>query len=245
MYKPQLADRVRESLYPIPLQGVQQRLEYSFPGLLPLHVNEIDNNDATHISQSYLVGDLLHGFKVGTQYGILQPPLPQILPRVDIDDGQCLRIIKYYVATRFQPDFLVRKLGDLYLDPVKLEYILFLVKIFNLAPFFREIFLQKLVDLFIQKDIVGYDPLQIMRVKIPYHPVDELQVLMQYCRRPYLLCLLLDALPHTTEKIEISPELILLFPFACGPRDQPEPFRANVLQYGRQPLPFTFVFDPP
>ena len=67
------------------------------------HIDEVDGNDAAHVAQAYLAGDLARGQKVGLKDGALQVVFARELARVDVDDRHRLRPVEDEVRAVFEP----------------------------------------------------------------------------------------------------------------------------------------------
>ena len=69
--------------------------------LFILHINKVNNNNPSQISEPYLIGNLFDSFKVGFQDCILQVSLTHILTGIDINGCKGFGLINDNVSSGF------------------------------------------------------------------------------------------------------------------------------------------------
>src|SRR5438045_1870622 len=90
--------------------------------ILPdLHVDEVDDDDAADVAQSQLARDDLCGFEIVAEDRLLEIRYSDVLPGVDVDDGQSLRALDDDRPARRRPHFAVERLVPLPVDVELLE----------------------------------------------------------------------------------------------------------------------------
>ena len=69
-----------------------------------IHVDEVDHDQPDHVAQAQLARDLVRGFAVGVERGLLDIMLARRAARVDVDRDQSLGRIDYQITARFELD---------------------------------------------------------------------------------------------------------------------------------------------
>ena len=99
------------------LKGLYHFLSVS----LVSHINEVDDNNATYVSQSQLPCNFLCPFKVGLIHRIFKVLAPYKLACVDVNDGEGFRFVNDEIATAFQVDLSFKQFVDLSVNAVVAE----------------------------------------------------------------------------------------------------------------------------
>ena len=86
-----------------------------------LHVDEVDDDQASHVAQPQLARDFGRGFEVGGERGLLDILLAGRTARVDVDRNQGLGRVDDEITARFQLDDRLVHRAQLVLDAVALE----------------------------------------------------------------------------------------------------------------------------
>ena len=81
-----------------------KRLQHLIAVLLCLHVDHVDDDDATHVSQTNLPCNFLTCLQIQVEYGVLKLTVARIFRRVDINDGHCLAGVNNKCSAAVQPD---------------------------------------------------------------------------------------------------------------------------------------------
>ncbi len=86
-----------------------------------LHVDEVDDDEAGHVAQAQLAGDLVRGLEVGRGRGLLDVVLAGGAARVDVDRDQRLGRVDDQIAARLELHDRLVHCRQLILDPEALE----------------------------------------------------------------------------------------------------------------------------
>ncbi len=99
----------------------RERLEDLVAVLGPLHVDEVDDDDAAQVAQPDLAHDLAGRLEVDLEHRLLEVALAHVLAGVDVDGHQGLGVVDDDVAAGLEPDPPPERLLDLLLDAGGLE----------------------------------------------------------------------------------------------------------------------------
>ena len=85
----------------VPQAFLQPPFDRAVVALL-VHVDEVDDDQPGEIAQTQLPGDLLGGFEIGLERGVLDVVLARGATRIDVDRDQRFRLIEHDIAARTQ-----------------------------------------------------------------------------------------------------------------------------------------------
>ena len=183
-----------------------QLLNDLVPVLLGIHVDEVHDDDATHVTQPELSGDLTSRIEVGLENGLLRVLLPLAgkTPRVDVDGHQSLGLLDDHMPPGLQLDPRLEDLLDLLVDTV-------LVEEWHRAPVevhpvheIRINALHVLDDLVVDRFVVDSKCVELVAEQVPDHPADQLGLAMDHSGGLGWPRLALDLLPKGVETLEFG-----------------------------------------
>src|SRR5437899_9614988 len=103
-------------------QSFFQRLHDLLTVAALVHINKVDNDDATQVAQPNLPHDLFDGINVGFHNGVFQPRrLANELARINVDGNQRFRLIDDDIAAALQPYFRLESFINLFGQPELLK----------------------------------------------------------------------------------------------------------------------------
>ncbi len=82
----------------IGIQSCLERLEDLTLMVSFIHVDEVNNADATQIAQPQLSGDRHRGLQVGAEYRFLEVAVSDITADINIDGRHCFCLIEYHIT---------------------------------------------------------------------------------------------------------------------------------------------------
>src|SRR5690242_15510023 len=109
-------------LCPVAGKRALEWAQHRAPVGLITHVDEVDDDDATEITQPQLPRNTHRRLEVGAEDGLLEVAVADVGPGVDIDSRHRLGLVDHQVAAGFERHLAIERLGDLLLDPAQIEY---------------------------------------------------------------------------------------------------------------------------
>ena len=85
--------------------------------LVRVHIDKVNDDQATDISQAELAHDFVHGFEIGGEHRRCRIALADKPSGVDIDSHQSFGVVNDDIAARFQPDFALQGAFDSFSTP--------------------------------------------------------------------------------------------------------------------------------
>ena len=185
-----------------------------------LHVDEVDHDEAGHVTQPQLAGDFPGGFKIGVKRGRLDPVLLGGAARVDVDRHQRLGRVDDQVAAGLQLHHRIIHRAQLIFGAIALEQ---RDRIgIGLHPprvtghqHFHEGFGRLVAILALDDDFLDF-----LVVDVPDRALDEVTVRMDQRRRRRGEGLFADLVPDAGEIVEVTLDLGLGAAHASGAHDQ-------------------------
>ncbi len=101
------------------------------------HIDEIDNDYATHVSQPNLSRDFSRRFEIDFQDCFFLVVSSHIASTVHIDCEECLGLVQYQVTAASEPGSPLRSLLDFLLNPKGVEDRRFVAVVFDFLPQMR------------------------------------------------------------------------------------------------------------
>lgn len=92
------------------------------------HVDEVDDDNAAHVSEAELSADFVGGFDVGAEDGVREAGGPDLFSGVDVDGGEGFHLVDDEVAASFEPDLVFEEVVEVFFDFVVVEDGFFLVE---------------------------------------------------------------------------------------------------------------------
>ena len=89
--------------------------------LAALHVDEVADDEAAHVAQAHLAGDLVRRFHVRLQDGFIHVLAALVAARVHVDGDEGFGLVEDDVTAALEPDLAVEGIVDLALDTKLLE----------------------------------------------------------------------------------------------------------------------------
>ncbi len=221
LHETELGDLERAGPGPIAAQVALELVEDPLPVVLRLHVDEVHDDDPTHVPQPELAGHLLGGVEVGPEDRLLGVPLPlpRELPGVHVDGDERLGGLDDDVPAGGEPDLGLERLLDLLLDPVGVEERL--VAPVELDPVL-ELGLHRghvLDHLAVDVPIVDDEAVELVAEEVPDHAAGELGFPVHLGGRLVGVRPALDLPPRVPEALELPREDVPVQLLADGPDD--------------------------
>ena len=96
-------------------QSISESVEHLAPVFADLHVDEIDNDDAANVAQTELAGNLVRRFEIVVKDSGLEVRVgcADILPGVDVDDGERFGVFDDQRTAGTQPHLAIERLVQL------------------------------------------------------------------------------------------------------------------------------------
>ncbi|CRH93155.1 Uncharacterised protein [Chlamydia trachomatis] len=122
----------------ITTQALDQTAENQIAVGFEHHVNEVDDDDATDITQTQLTNDFFGSLKVVVRHGFFQRATgTNELTGVDVNDRHRFRTVNDERATRRQPDLAVHTLRQLLVNAVSSKHVIGAHPLFDAVRQFR------------------------------------------------------------------------------------------------------------
>src|SRR5215469_1786560 len=200
--------------------GVFERLHHFLPILALVHVDEVDNDDAAQIAQTYLADDFLHRFGVGLNDGVFQTiRAADVLAGVHVDRDQRFGLVDDNVAAGFQPDLRPQGFFELGRDVEGVEDGFRARVKLDAADQRRLEPLDETHYAFVHLFVVNPDGFELFGELIAQGSLNDVEVVMQQHGRGALFGLLPDVEPEVEEKIHVGGEVFLALAFAGRAND--------------------------
>jgi len=211
--RPVLLDRLAQPVFNLPLVPVGA------------HVDEVDHDQAAKIAQAQLAGDLLGGFDIGLECGLLDVRALGGAGGVDVDRDQRFGMVDDDHATAGQPDLALEGRFDLALDLIAAEQRHLVIVEFELLQVVGHHLLDELTSALVDIAVINEDFADIRAQVVAQGPDDDIALLVdQEGRRPGLRRLLHGA-PEIAQVVQIPLQLLGIAPDAGGAHDQAHALR--------------------
>src|SRR5882724_2336209 len=220
--EPELVERERLGRSLVLFKSLLQRGQNFFAVAALLHVDEVHDNDAAEVAQPNLPDNLLHGFEVSLDDGVLEPrgAFADELAGVDVDGHQRFGVVDDDVAAGLQPDLRAQSLVQLVLDAELFEDRRFLGVQLDLAHQLRLETADELDDLAVLLFAVNPDGSEIVADVIAEHALDEIEIAMEQGGRLALLATLLDFVPGLAEEVDVGANFVIGGAASSGAHDE-------------------------
>ena len=193
--------------------------------LLRLHVDEVDDDQAAHVAQAHLAGDLVRSLEVGVAGRRLDVRAAGAARGVDVDRHQRLGVIDHDAAARGQRH-LVRVRGlDLALDLVSREDRDVVVVELELAQVARHEALHVVLRLGEDLLLVDQDFTDVVGQVVAQRPQDRLALLVDQERGRAAVRCLRDRVPDVDQVVEVPLQFLGSAPDAGRAHDRAHPVR--------------------
>ena len=196
------------------------------------HIDEVDDDDATDVTQAQLADDLFGGLEVVTGHRLLERTAgTDELAGVDVDDGHRLGAVDDEGAARGEPHLAVHALGELLVDAVRVEDVL---RAHPLLDAIGELGAE-LVDVFLDGH-VGVAPLdnelrEVLIEDVAHDAHGKLGLAAQQRRGALRVgALLLDVFPLAGQASDVVSDLLLRRAFRGGAHDDARTRRNDSLE---------------
>ena len=225
--QPERRDLDDVGLRPISLELRAQGLLDGLPVLRVRHVDEVDDDDAADVAEAELPDDLLHGLEVVLHDRVLEaalralPARPDEPARVDVDDGERLRVVEDEVTARGEIDTPIECRANLGVDAGRLEERLLLAVPVDALDHVRRRLLQIADDASVRAVVVDAGPDEVACEEIPDDPERQLRLLVHEQRRRCVFRLRLDRLPEALQEDEIALDVLGRRALGCSADDDP------------------------
>ena len=215
--------------------GIEQCVVHLIAILLPLHIDEVDDDDPADPAQFHLIGHFFRGLQIVPENGLLLIALPHEPSGVDVDDGHRFGMVDHEMPAGLEPDLAAKGPRHLLLDAQMIEEAFVLIVEMDAGRLLRRKPLHEIPDRLILLARVDPEPIDFLPEEIAHDAETQTQVGMEQGRRPLLLALCQDVLPEHMQKIDVGPQLVFLDPFA---------YRADNVAAAWMPHPLHNVLEP-
>ena len=226
------------------LSSAFERGDQLGPVRLLLHVDEVDDEEPPEVAEADLPDDLLHGLEVRLQDGVLEPALPDELPRVDVDGDERLGLVDDDVPPRLEPDLRLQGVLDLGLDAVLLEKGRRLPVELHLLDELGLDLVEELDDALVLLVVVHEERREVLPEDVARGAEGEVEVAVEEGGRARPLRLLPDLLPELRQVASVGGELLGAPSLAGRPDDEAARPLLQARQNLLQPVPLLLVLDP-
>ena len=213
--------------------------------LRPLHVDEVDDDDAAQIAQADLAHHLHRGLEVDLEHGLLEVALPHVLSRVDVDGHQGFRVVDDDVAAGLEPHAPPQRLVDLLLDAGGLEDRRGLLPELDARGQLGHEGLREVQALLVGGGGVDEKLLHVRGEEIADHAEGQVHLLVEQGRRAGGFESALHLTPEPGEELDVGRDLLGLLPFGDGADDETAGGRGQRLDDVPEALPLGVVVDAP
>ena len=184
------------------------------------HVDEVDDDQAAHVADAQLAGDLDRGFEVGVERGFLDVAALGRLRRVDVDGGQRFGGVDHNGAARGQAHGAVERVLDLHLDLEAREQRHRVLVQLQLAQILRHHLLHELASVLVQLFLVDQDFADVVAQVIAQGADHQLRLLVDQERGRAALGRFGDGLPDLKQIVQVPLQLFRVAAEAGGADDQ-------------------------
>src|SRR5262249_19600675 len=225
-------------------EGLLERPEHLAPVLIPIHVDEVDDDDAPEIAEPDLPHDLVDRLEVDLQERLLEIALADVLAGVDVDGDERLRLVDDEVATGPEPDLPAEGLLELLLDAARLEHGLPPLVVVHPVSQGGNEGLRVLEAALVLLLGVDEDLLHVGCEVVADHPEDEVAFLVEGRAGGRLREPPLDLVPEPHQEVHVGRELLLALPLPDRANDEPAAARwPQLLQEPPQPVALGEILD--
>src|SRR5579871_3822742 len=191
------------------LQFFLQRSHHLVAILPFIHIDEVDNDDATKITQTNLTNNLGNRVEVRLDDRVFEPRrLANVLARVDVDGHQRLGLVDDNRSTRLEPYLAAKRLVDLFRDAELLEERRLLGVKLHAANQRRLEALQEAQHALILALAVDPDRREVIRNLIAKDTLDKIEIVIDQRRRLRRLRPLLDIGPKVQQEAQVAAQLL-------------------------------------
>ncbi len=184
------------------------------------HVDEVDHDQAAHVPQAQLAGDLVGGLQVGVEGGLLDIGALGGARRVDVDRGQRLALVDHQRAAGGQAHLALEDGFDLALDLVAGEQRHLVLIEAQFLQIVRHHLAHEGLGLLVDPGIVDHDLADIDAQMIAHRADDDVAFLIDQEGRLASLVGPLDRVPELEQIIEIPLQFLDVLADAGGAHDQ-------------------------
>ncbi len=213
--------------------------------LRPLHVDEVDDDDAAQVAQADLAHHLHRGLEVDLEHGLLEVALAHVLPRVDVDGHQGFRVVDDDVAAGLEPHAAPQRLVDLLLDARGLEDRRGLLPELDARGQLGHEGLREVQALLVGGGGVDEKLLHVRGEEIADHAEGQVHLLVEQGRRAGGFEAALHLAPEPGEELDVGRDLLGLLAFGDGADDEAAGRRGQRLDDASEALPLGVVVDAP
>ena len=187
-------------------------------------------------------GNLLGGFEVVVEDGLLKIGLAYVFAGVDVDHRERLGMFDDQRAPRWQPHLSIERLVELLMDPVLLEerqsLVLHVVKLDAISKFGIERG-DVLLHLCVQRGVVYHDPAVFVAELLANHSHRQWRLTVEQRRALRLFGRLANVFPLLKQPSEISGQLMLGGVFGSRTHNDPVLFGFDAIEHRAQPATFS------
>ena len=202
--QPQRGDSYQVRARAILAQTFAQHVQERFALLAPIHVDKVDDDDAAHIAQAQLPGDLARGFAVEGENRFRERALADELAGVDVHHGERLGVIKNQIAAALQPHKAAKGTLGLFPDAKAVEQRRLGAVEDDARGKGRRQRPRRLPQGVKQGVIIRAHAFDILAEHVAHGAVDEAAVAVQQRRRGDVFAALLDGRPKPAEGLEVG-----------------------------------------
>ena len=197
-------------------------------GLLPvicrLHVDEVDDDQPTDISEAKLVDHFLDGFEVGFVDRVLEIAFTHEAAGVDVNGREGFALIHDQRTPGLEPDLALEVRVDLGLQPHPLEKRLKSFVAIHLGLGIRDEFVDELFQGFEGFGLIDHDSLGLRTRGIAHYAQGQIGFRMKDAGRVLFRMGQLNSLPDGAQVTDIGLEVGFPYPVPGGANDKAEVF---------------------
>ena len=191
---------------------------------LLVHVDEVDDNEPREIAQPQLPRDLLGGFEVGLERGVLDVMLARGAAGVDVDRDQRLGLVEHDVAAGAKLHDRLEHGVELALDAVAREDRQRVVEQFDVLGMARHEHAHELFGLLVALFTGHQDFVDVLVIEVADRALDQRAFLVDQRRRGRFEREVANGLPQAQEVFEVAFDFGLGAGRAGGAQDHPHAF---------------------
>ena len=208
-----------------------------------LHIDKVDNDQATDVAQAQLEGNLFDCLEVGLENRVFEIVLADKAPGVDIDRRKSFCLLNNDVAAALQPDFPSERTGDLHLETKTVKNRLITFVLVDLEIVSRHKGVQKTAD-FVELDgAVNDDPRDVFCEDVAQNLAGDIEIRMDQAGCAFVFAVLTDFFPEVDQIVHVGLEFFTVSAFGHGADDEAGPLRAHDIDQVLQAIPFFLVLD--